>query len=225
MAISLPTVVEDYLDSLITALTVGSDLGSSMNAAAQNYLRASDMATALDLLQEELGSITHVASAGGTTTTVVDTAIYVANEQVGNIVVFGAATTTTALQGVEVRILANSTTVLTTEPTSEANVIGDVYSIKGGVADVAIAALRQGTGRGDSPRGSVYGSHLQAISGMTEIIRATGYTSATLTALQARVSDQIVVHPGAQPGENAVLAAWIQVTIDAVEAHTIPAAP
>lgn len=223
MAITLAPVVDGYLSSVITALTVGSDLGSGGRAAAQNYLRAQDMATVLDLLQEVLGSPGHVASAGGTTTTVVDTAIYVANEQVGNHVLFASDTTTVALRGLSSRIVANSTTVLTVEGFPVANVIADEYSIVGGCADAAINSLRQGGGRADAPRGSVYGSHMQAISGMMEIFRAVGGTIPA--PLLARVPQQILVHPGAQPGENAVLAAWISATQAAVEAHTIPAAP
>lgn len=220
MAISLSTVVEDYLDSITTALTVGTDVGSGGRAAAQNYLRAMDMASVLDLLQEVLSSTGH-AALSGTTSSITDTNIFTINESVGNVVVFASNTTTVALRGVESRIRANSQTVLTVDTLPAAPVSGDTYSIRGGVADSAIASLRQGKDRGDSPSGSVYGSHLIAISGLTEIIRAVGGTVPAV--LSGRVSPQILVHPGAQPGENAVLAAWISTARAAVEAHTIVA--
>ena len=217
MAISLDPVVTDYLTSVTTALTTGPDLGSGVRGAAQNYLRAQDMSAVLELLQAPLGSIGHATSANGTTTTLVDTAIFTANESVGNVVVFADDTTTVALRGVESRIVANSTTVLTVEPLPAATVTGDTYSIRGGVADTAIAALRQGVGLGDSPPGSVYGDFRQAFAGMTEIFRAVGGTPPA-----ARVSDQIQVHPGGQPGDNAVLAMWISALTVAVQDHTIP---
>ena len=82
MAITLDTVVTDYLTAVTTSLTVGPVLGSSMNGAAANYLRAQDISTVLDLLQEAIGSAGHTAS-GGSTTTVVDAAMvnpYVVSE-------------------------------------------------------------------------------------------------------------------------------------------------
>jgi hypothetical protein len=220
MAISLATVVTDYLTAVTTSLTVGPDLGSSIRGAASNYLRAQDMATVLDLLQEVIGSTGHTAS-GGSATTVVDAAMttpYVVSEQIGNVVVFGAATTTVALRGVESRITANSATVLTVGTLPAVCASGDVYSIRGGVADTAITSLRQGGGRADAPSGSVYGSHMQAYSGMENIIVGVGGTTPT-----ARVPLQILVHPGAQPGENIVLADFIDQLQTLVEATTVPA--
>lgn len=220
MAITLGTAVTDYLTAVTTSLTVGSDLGSSMRGAAQNYLRAQDMSTVLDLLQEAISSVGH-AALSGTTTTITDTLIFTANESIGNVVVFGAATTTVALRGVESRILANTEDVLTVETLPAAVATGDVYTIRGGVVDTEINLLRQGGGRADAPTGSVYGDNRTAYNGMMKLMAAVGGTFSA--ALTSRVSEQIRVHPGAQPGENAILAEWISELQAGVEAHTIVA--
>lgn len=221
MAITLDTAVTDYLTAVTTSLTVGSDLGSSMRAAALNYLRAQDMSTVLELLQEALTTAPMTVVSGSTTTIVDGAATFTAGAEVGNTVTM--LTGSAGNVGFSARVTGNTTTTLTFAPALPVvTAVGDTYSLSMDVASSAIAALRQGTNRGDSTGGSVYGDNTVAYNGMLNIIEKLGHTSATLTALQARVAQQILVHPGAQPGENAVLASWISETQLAVEGFTLP---
>jgi hypothetical protein len=69
---ALPTVVTDFLTSIKNSLSQGSDLGSNVTGAAQNYLRAQDMATVLELLQDAMdqtATMTVVDAVGDTATT------------------------------------------------------------------------------------------------------------------------------------------------------------
>jgi hypothetical protein len=67
---ALPSQVTDYLTAIKTSLQQGSDLGSNVRGAALNYLRAQDLATVLDLLQDAMDSGTLTAVSGGSTTSV-----------------------------------------------------------------------------------------------------------------------------------------------------------
>jgi hypothetical protein len=64
---ALPTVVTDYLTAIKNSLSQGSDLGSNVRGAALNYLRAQDMATVLDLLQDAMDTGTMTVVDGTTT--------------------------------------------------------------------------------------------------------------------------------------------------------------
>lgn len=156
---ALPTVVSDYLTAIKDSLQQGSDLGQDVRGAALNYLRAQDMATVLDLLQDGLDQTTALTATGGTATSVVDgAATFVAGQQVGNVVIF-AGNVTATLAGVEARVVRNTATTLffadgalPATPQS-----GDEYTIRGGIFDTHIEDLREGKSLADSPAGSLYG--------------------------------------------------------------------
>lgn len=174
---ALPTVVTDFLTRLKDSLSQGSDLGSSARGAAQNYLLAQDMATALDLLQDAMDTSVALTATGGSTTTVVDgAATFTAGEQVGNYVVFESDTTTVALRGLEFRILGNSATTLTVEQMPAAAASGDTYQIRGAYFDEQIAQLRDGLALADAPRGSVYGDVRVVMDALATGIRRLGGT-------------------------------------------------
>ena len=294
---ALPTVVSDYLTAVKDALSQGKDLGSNVRGAAQNYLRAQDMASVLDLLQDALdtGALT---ATGGTARSVQDgAATFVADTQVGNVVVF-VGNVTSALAGVEARVVSNSATELffADGALPAAPGAGDTYSIRGGMFDEFVDALREGKGLADAPAGSVYGEYRDAVGAMLKGLDILGVTlversmgslqtiagsttskieidnrgvplrldelrgykvtisgesrrcaqndessltldaplssapaAATAVALTVPMDDfggtsapKLKVHPGAQPGENVVLADLIGQLEAAVVAFTLP---
>ena len=176
---ALPTVVSDYLDAVKSALQQGSDLGQNVRGAAQNYLRAQDMATVLDLLQQSLttGSLT---ATGGTSRSVQDgAATFVVGSQVGNVVVFDG-NTTAALAGIEARVVSNTATelfFLDTLPASPAS--GDTYTVRGAMFDDAISSLREGKGLANSPAGNVYGDSRVALASLLVGVERVSGTAAT----------------------------------------------
>jgi len=164
---TLPTVVTDYLTAIKDALTQGSDLGSNVRGAALNYLRAQDMATVLDLLQDGLDQTSVLTATGGTTHSVQDTGAFTVGQQVGNIITFDAATTTAALQGVSARVATNTVNELFFKDALPGTpVAGDEYTITGGIFDTHIADLREGKDLADSPSGSVYGEYRTVIDAL-----------------------------------------------------------
>lgn len=178
---ALPTIVSDFLTKVKNDLSVGSDLATpgsgNIRGAAINYLRAQDMASVLELLQDALDQSTNLVAVSGSTTTVVDGAsTFVAGAQIGNYVTF-AGNTTAALAGVTARVSSNTTTTLTFSsilPASPA--AGDTYTIAGGVVAEAIADLREGKSLGDAPSGSVYGESrivMDALNRLTVQLGAT----------------------------------------------------
>lgn len=181
---ALATVVSDYLTAVKDALTTGTDTGSNMNAAAQNYLRAQDMATVLDLLQDALSQPSNLtASATGSTTTVVDdAATFVAGTQVGNTVTF-AGNITAAIAGESRVVISNTTTTLTfasDDPLSGVPVLNDTYTIEATMLDAVVADLRGGKGVADATPGDPYYTNRSAIAGIMLGVQRLGGT------LQAR---------------------------------------
>lgn len=181
---ALATVVTNYLTAVKSSLQQGSDLGSNVRGAALNYLRAQDMATVLDLLQDALDQSTPLTAIAGSTSRSVRDGIgtFVNGQQVGNIVVF-SGNVTAALAGVEARVISNSdrelffaSGVLPATPAS-----GDTYTIRGGVVDVHIADLREGKSRGDAPAGSLYGESQVALDGLLMLRAALGQVEASGT--------------------------------------------
>jgi hypothetical protein len=157
-----------------------------------NFLRAQDMSSVLELLQDAMDQTSALtALTGGSTTTVVDGAgTFVPGQQVGNFVKWKSDTTTAALRGLSYRILANTDRLLTTELMAAANVNGDTYEIVGGVADSAIEELRQGKGPADSPPGSLYGAFRIVQDALAQFTGKLGITQATGTlTLVANVTD------------------------------------
>ena len=226
MAISIPTVVGDYIDAVIASLQTGSELNvppqsvgsGTIHAAAQNYLRAQDAVTILELLQDLLSQSSALTATGGTTTTVVDgAATFVANSYVGAYVVFADDTTTAALQGLTRRITANSTTTLTLdEVLPAACAVGDTYPLVAGQVEEYITAIRGGAGAASQPAGNPYGDRRTVLAGFQMLTEKLGSTIPT------RTNDRLVVHPAGQPGDNAYFAAVIDAARDAVAGFTLP---
>lgn len=181
MAISLPTVVEDYIDAVVAALNTGSVLDDDpsivVNGAAQNYVRAMDLANILDLLMDALDQTSALTATGGSTTTVVDgAATFVAGAQVGNYVTFATATEA-SIVGLTRRVVSNTATTLTLDEALPATVTsGDTYTLRGGFTDEAAAALRQDASLGlsDSPRGNVYGDARLVQDALVRIVDQLG---------------------------------------------------
>lgn len=147
---ALSTPVSDFVNSvkldLITAPAIG-------------YLRAQDFATILELFQEAVSPTAAVTATAGSTTTATVAAAGVANSLAGARVVFGAATATVALRGVEAYVVSNTTTVLTFDrvlPGAVANT--DTFALTQGLVAREIQELREGLSRADAPRGSIYGN-------------------------------------------------------------------
>jgi len=203
MAIVLDTVVSDYLTAVKAALTTGTDTGTpgeyagDVHAAAQNYLRAQDMATVLDLLQQALNATTPLTVVSGSTTSIVDGAsTFVADEQVGNVVTI--VTATESIVGETATVVANDTTTLTLSPALSATVtVGDTYTIEAKFLDTEIATLREGRGIADATV-NPYGVHRDAINGLVRFAEQLTSTfaernigAAGLTALAG--SDDTVI--------------------------------
>lgn len=162
---ALPSVVSDYIDAVTDSLKQGSDLGSNVRGAAQNYLRAQDMATVLDLLQQALTQSSVLEAVGGDSFSVEDgSSTFVANSQVGNTVVF-EGNTTSELADVERVVVSNDTTTLFFSeelPASPAS--GDEYTIRGTMFDAWIDDLREGKNIADAPAGNVYGDYRTVVN-------------------------------------------------------------
>jgi len=163
---ALPTIVTDFLTRIKDDLSVGPQLATpgpgNIRGAAMNYLRAQDMSSVLELLQDALDQTTNLTATGGTTTSVQDTGAFVVGAQVGNFVTF-AGNITAALAGLTFRVVSNTTGELffgEILPGTPAN--GDTYTIAGGLVQGAIDELRQprdGAAQTISaaPPGSVFG--------------------------------------------------------------------
>lgn len=176
---ALPTPTTDFLTKIKNDLSVGKDIATpgsgNIRAAALNYLRAQDMATVLELLQDGLDQPTELTATGGSTTTVEDTGAFTADAQVGNYVVFAADTTTVALRGLSFRVTANTTGVLTVAgPMPAAAAAGDEYTLVAGLVDEAISDLREGKGLADAPAGSVYGDMRIVSDALVRMVKQLG---------------------------------------------------
>jgi hypothetical protein len=218
MAITIDPVVVDYLTALKTALTVGTDTGDpgafagDVHAAAQNYLRAQDMATALELLTDALvGTIAEPAAeltvVTGTTTALTDgVSTFVAGAQVGNTVTFASDTTTVALRGVSRVIVTNDTTTLnfpSDDPMPGAAAVGDEYLISNTMLEAQIATLREGKGIADATPSGPYGHRRDAIAGLMLGVERLGGTvaersvgAAGLTALDGSTDTVVLLSGG-----------------------------
>jgi len=192
MAITIDPVVVDYLTAIKTALTTGTDTGTpgayagDVHAAAQNYLRAQDMATVLELLTDALvGTIAEPAApltvVSGTTTTIVDGAsTFVAGAQVGNTVtIVGDAGAGSITVGETAVVVSNTTTTLTVAPAFSAAVTAsDTYLLSNTMLEAEIATLREGKGIADATPGNPYGARKAAIAGLMLAIERLGSTVA-----------------------------------------------
>jgi hypothetical protein len=197
---ALASIVSTFLTQVKNGLSVGSDLnnpgGSTIRGAADNYLRAQDLASVLELLQDAMSQpIELTVTAGSTTTTIEDGAsTFVPGSQVGNTVVFASDTTTTALQGVEAVVLANTDRQLTVAALAGTPVTGDTYTIRGTLLDDLISELRDGGGTGDAPAGNAFSDNRIAAQALMRLLARSGSTPATgtLTATGQPANDATV---------------------------------
>lgn len=175
---ALATVVSDYLTSVKNSLSVGKDLGSNVDGPPVNYLKALDMASVLELLQDALDAAGPLTAVSGDATSVTDGAsTFEAGTQVGNVVTF-TGNVTASLAGVEAVVISNDTTTLNfaSGALPEAPDTGDTYSIRAAFLDKYIEDLREGKGLADSPAGSVYGEHRVVLDALCRLIRQLGGT-------------------------------------------------
>lgn len=181
---ALPTVVTDYLTAIKDSLSQGTDLGSNVRGAALNYLRAQDMATVLDLLQDGLDQTSALTATGGTARSVQDTGAFTADEQVGNIVIF-TGNVTAALADVEARVVSNTANELffADGALGATPAAGDTYTIRGGIFDTHISELREAKSLADAPAGSVYGENRSVMDALVLGIRQISGSDATYRQL------------------------------------------
>lgn len=183
MAISIPSVVGDYIDAVIADLQQGSSLGLNAHAAAQNYLRAQDAATILELLSGLVATGELTAAANGTTTTVVeDAGTFVPGMWVGATLTFESDTTTAALQGLSRTVIANDDATLTLgEALPSASATGDTFTVTANPVSSELSAIRQGQSGYDAPRGNVYGNHRTVVAAYQKFVEQLSLVAATGT--------------------------------------------
>lgn len=141
-----------------TAFTGGADPNTDVDTApiGAGYLRAQDLATALELLQESTNSGELTATGGSTTTAVVSSVT--ANAYVGATVTFESDTTTAALRGVSATVRSNNGTTFTFTSTLPAAVASsDTFRVVSTFLDDSIDLLRGSSVRADAPPANVYG--------------------------------------------------------------------
>lgn len=187
---ALPTEVQTYITSITDALNQGTfETQFSTYAAAQNYLRAMDMANILDLLQDAVLPTGSVTATGGSTTTAVIASME-ANLYSGSTVTFDDATLTAGLQGVSATVRTNDGTTFTfTEELPAACAAGDTFTIDGSILEASILALRNGrTEMGDSPLANVYG--------LTRVVNNAFEQLFTISP-PAAIQTQVLSRPGA----------------------------
>jgi len=210
MAITLDTVVSAYLTALKDALTTGTDTGDpgayagDVHAAAQNYMRASDLATAIELLFEATELTTPLTTTtGGSTTTVLDTSAFVISEQIGNVVTMVTATEA-AIVGESRTVISNTADALTVAPAfSATTTVGDTYTIANPRAETVVANLRKGTSIADATPGNPYADQRVAINALMVALEAYGsapverlISRAGLTALAGSTDTVLLLSEG-----------------------------
>lgn len=203
---ALAAPVTTYINSIVASLNTGSDLGSSLRGAAKNFLRAQDMATILDLLDEAIVPVGVVTATAGSTTTATITALQ-ANLYTGATVTFAADTTTALLRGVTATVKSNTGTVITFTsvlPAAVANT--DTFIIRGSVLTPYVALLRNGKKRGDAPVANMYGDNrtladvfekMKTISGTAGVFpivsRPGALTAAGSTTTAVKVREELKI--------------------------------
>jgi hypothetical protein len=189
MAIVLDTIVSDYLTAIKDALTTGTDTGTpgayagTVHAAAQNYLRAQDLATALELLMEATDTPVLTATGGSTTTFVDGASTFVAGNQVGNTVT--VVTATESIVGETAVVVSNDTTTLTVSPAFSATITAtDTISIQNTFLTSEIATLRDGKGIADATPCKPYANQRVAINALVRALEQ--YDTAVVERLISR---------------------------------------
>lgn len=194
----------ESIDSAVstTSFSGGADPDTNVDTASTGagYLRAQDMATVLQLLQEATDSDGNLTATGGTTTTAVVSSI-TSGAYVGATVTFDAATTTAALQGETATVASNDGTTFTFVETLPAAVsAGDTFTVTQTFMDAAISQLREGQGLAGAPRGSVYGEWRTVIDALERMRDQLAGSSLT---------NRAVSRPGLQTGSGSTTTAVV----------------
>lgn len=162
-----------------TALSGGSQGSgdSTIQTLPMNFLRAQDMASVLEVLQDTLDQSSALTATGGTSTSVQDTGAFVANSQIGNKVVF-TGNTTAALAGVTATVVSNTANALFFAngilPATPA--AGDTYTIVGALVEPIIMKLRDNRSSGDSSAGNALGDSRLVVDALVRMTRQLGGT-------------------------------------------------
>lgn len=169
-----------YAAAIAATPLAGGAQGSGVNSIQTNplnFLRAQDMASVLEVLQDALDLPAALTATGGTATSVQDTGAYVANSQIGNTVIF-TGNTTAALAGVSATVVSNTANALffANGVLPGTPVAGDTYRIVGALVQPIIAKLRDGRGSGDSPAGNEYGNSRLVTDALVRMTRQLGGT-------------------------------------------------
>ena len=161
-----PSTVE-ITAAIATASLAGGDGPTSSFGHAQpggGYLRAQDLASSFELLQNATASGTLTAT-GGSTTTAVVTSI-TPGSYTGATLTFTAGTTTVALRGLSYTVASNNaTTFTTTETMAGACAATDTFTVTSTFLNRAVSELRDAAGSAGSPAGDPYGRYLTFIDG------------------------------------------------------------
>ena len=162
-----------------TALSGGS-MGSgesTVQTLPLNFLRAQDMASVLEVLQDALDQPSALTATGGTARSVQDTGAFAANTQVGNIVRF-TGNVTSALAGVEAAVVSNTADELffASGALPATPVAGDTFTIRGALVEDIIEKLRDGRGPASSPAGNEYGDSRLVVDALVRMARQLGGT-------------------------------------------------
>lgn len=142
-----------------------------------NFLRAQDMASVLEVLQDSLDQASALTATGGTTTSVQDTGAFVANTQIGNKIRF-TGNTTAALAGVTATVVSNTANAcfFANGALPATPVAGDTYTVIGALVEPIIAKLRDGRGSGDAAAGNLYGDARLVQDALVRMTRQLGGT-------------------------------------------------
>jgi hypothetical protein len=179
------------LSAAVEATNLAGGLGGDNNVATNpmNFLRAQDLASVLELLQDGLNQTSVLTATGGTSTSVQDTGAFTAGQQIGNLVVF-TGNTTAALADVEARVVSNTTGALffAADALPATPAAGDTYRIYGGIADTCIEQLRSGRSLGDAPAANLYGDERLVRDTIIRMIRQLGVTVTERTILTGTLS-------------------------------------
>lgn len=161
--------------SALAGGVTGAANNSNIDSYPINFLRAQDMASVLELLQDALDLPAALTATGGTAVSVQDTGAFVANTQIGNTVVF-TGNVTAALAGKSAVVISNTANALffAAGAIPAVPVAGDTYKIVGSLVEPIIAKLRDGRSSGGSPAGNEYGDSRLVTDALVRMARQLG---------------------------------------------------
>ncbi len=171
---TFPSATTSYLTRIKSALNTGTDFGNGLSGAPANYLRAQDLATALELLQDAFNSSAALTAVTGSTTTLTQ-----GTKASGALTFSGTATDTQT-----VTIGARTYTFQTTLT----NVAGNVLIGADAAASIVNLARAVTAGAGS---GSLYAAATTVHPTVTGV--ATSATVFTATALLAGEAGNAIV--------------------------------